>query len=383
MSRLLSFLLLLLIAPNCVAADDGVFDNKIIFGQTAIMKGAAAALGLGMRNGILAAFKESNDTGGISGRTLELISHDDGYEPSQAIINTHTLLNEDKVFALIGSVGTPTANAILPIITKAKVPLIGPFTGAQLLRTPFNRYAVNIRASYMQEAEAWIEHLTKDLGIKRIAIFYQEDTYGLAGLAGVQKALKKREMELIAQGTYRRNTLAVKKAVITIMRSKPEAIVMIGTYKPSAKFIQLSKKLGVKARFINISFVGSEALAHELHESSEGVIVSQVVPFPFDTKNHLVKAYQTAMKSYDPESSFGFVSMEGYIVGRLTIDVLKKINGPITREAFLDTLYKTGIFSLDGTKLSYSNKNNQGMNKVFLTVLNDQGRFIPQTKLEQ
>src|SRR5579864_6407062 len=157
-------------------AERGVFDHRIVFGQSAAFSGPAGALGLGMREGILASFKEANDAGRLKGRRLELVSYDDRYEPEKAIANTKRLIDEDGVFALIGEVGTPTSNAVQPIATEKGVPFVGPFTGAAFLRNPALGNVINVRGSYDQETEAWIEHLTADLGVSRIAILYQDDT---------------------------------------------------------------------------------------------------------------------------------------------------------------------------------------------------------------
>jgi branched-chain amino acid transport system substrate-binding protein len=201
-------------------AEPGVFEDRIVFGQSAAFDGPAAALGLGMREGILAAFSEVNAAGGVTGHRLELVSYDDGYEPEKAIANTKRLISEDGVFALVGEVGTPTSNAAQPIATEAGVPFIGPFTGAAFLRNPSLGNVINIRGSYDQETEAWIQHLTSDLGVKRIAILYQDDTFGRAGLSGVSKALEKRNMKLVAEGTYERNTTAVKTALLAIRKAR-------------------------------------------------------------------------------------------------------------------------------------------------------------------
>ena len=269
-------------------AEPGVFDDRILFGQSAAFEGPAAALGLGMREGILAAFAEANTTGGVNGRRLELVSYDDGYEPEKAIANTKRLIEEDGVFALVGEVGTPTSNAAQPIATDAGVPFIGPFTGAAFLRDPSLGNVINVRGSYDQETEAWIEHLTSDLGVSRIAILYQDDSFGRAGLSGVSKAMDKRGMKLVAEGTYERNTTAVKTALLAIRKEDPEAVVMVGAYKPCAEFIKLARRLKLDAVFVNISFVGSNALAKELGEDGDGVVVTQVVPFPADTSLPLV-----------------------------------------------------------------------------------------------
>lgn len=363
-------------------AEPGVFENRIVFGQSAAFKGPAAALGLGMRQGILAAFEETNAAGGANGRKLELVSYNDGYEPNKAIDNTKRLLQEDRVFALIGEVGTPTSKAVQPIATDAQVPFIGPFTGAEFLRSPYKRTVINVRASYYQETEAMVERLVADLGISRIAILYQDDSYGRAGLAGVRLALDKRAMELVAEGTYKRNTTAVKRAVLAIRKGKPEAVIMIGAYKPCAEFIRLAKKVGLDAKFLNVSFVGSKALAQELGGAGAGVIVTQVVPFPEDTRNPLVARYQKALKVSSSGGDPGFVSLEGYLVGRLTVTVLEALGDTVTRDRFLDKVGEIGSFDLDGISLTYGPEDNQGMDRVFLTVIQSDGRFKVVERLE-
>jgi ABC-type branched-subunit amino acid transport system substrate-binding protein len=362
-------------------SEDGVTKDAIVFGQIAALEGPAQALGQGMRQGLLAAFAEVNRAGGIAGRKLELKSADDSYEPQKMIEAMKKMIGEDKVFAIVGTVGTPTANAGQPIATEAKVPFIGPFTGAEFLRNPYKRYVVNIRSSYFQETEAWVEHLTKDLGITKIAILYQDDTFGLAGLQGVNMALAKRNMSLVASGTFRRNTTAVKSALLEIMKAKPEAVVTVGSYKPIAEFIKLARQAKMDAVFVAISFVGADALAEELGDQGAGVIVSQVVPFPGDKSVPVVAAYQAALAALAPDAKPGFVSLEGYLVGRLVIEALKRLPGEPSREALLDAIFYTGAFDLDDIELTYGPANNQGMNQVFFTILQADGSFKPVTRL--
>jgi len=369
--------------PFAAQAEPGVFDDRIVFGQSAAFKGPAAALGLGMRQGILAAFEEANAAGGVNGRKLELVSYNDGYEPNKAIENTKRLIQEDKVFALIGEVGTPTSKAAQPIATDAGVPFIGPFTGAEFLRNPYKRTVVNVRASYYQETEAMVERLVADLGVTRIAILYQDDSYGRAGFAGVELALDKRGMELVAQGTYKRNTTAVKRAVLSIRKGKPEAVIMIGAYKPCAEFIKVARKVGLDAKFLNVSFVGSKALAKELAEVGEGVVVTQVVPFPEDADNRFVARYHKALGEQSPDAEAGFVSLEGFLVGRLTVSVLEQLGDAVTRDGFLGKIAEIGSFDLDGIPLTYGPEDNQGMDQVFLTVIQSDGRFKAIERLEQ
>jgi ABC-type branched-subunit amino acid transport system substrate-binding protein len=364
-------------------ADPGVTADKIVFGQAAALEGPASALGQGMRDGIKAAFGEANKAGGIKGHTLELLSTDDGYEPTKAIAAAKKLIEEDKVFALVGPVGTPTSAAVEPIAAEAGVPFIGPFTGAEFLRDTAKAHVVNVRASYFQETEAMVQHLTEDLSIKSIAIFYQDDSFGQAGLAGVKKALEKRQMPLAAEGTYERNTTAVKSGLLAIQKAKPEAVIMIGAYRPCAEFIKLAQQIKLDAVFVNISFVGSDALAKELGPAGAGVVVTQVVPFPHDSSIPLVASYQAAFKTANPSATPGFVSLEGYMVGRLVVAALGKIEGEITRKALLEAVAKTGTFDLGGVKLAYGAGNNRGSSEVFLTVIQPDGTFKAVTKLSK
>lgn len=369
------------IACPVARAEDGVTADKIVFGQAAALDGPAAALGQGMRDGLLAAFAEANRAGGVKGRKLELISIDDGYEPTKSVEAAKKLIEQDKVFALIGSVGTPTSVAVQPMASEAGVPFIGAFTGAEFLRTPYKATVVNVRASYFQETETMVEHLTKDLGVTKIAIFYQDDAFGQAGLAGVKRALDKRQMSLVAEGTYERNTVAVKGALLAIKRAGPEAVIMIGAYQPCAEFIKLARQVKLDATFVNISFVGSDALAKELGPAGAGVVITQVVPFPEAASIPLVARYQAALKANEPDAKPGFVSLEGYMAGLLMVQALGKVDGDVTRQALLDAVSKTGSFDLGGVKLVYGPDNNRGSNQVFLTVIQPDGSFRAVEKL--
>jgi branched-chain amino acid transport system substrate-binding protein len=376
----IAFVVLASMASGVALAEDGVTDKTIVFGQVAALTGPAQDLGQGMRQGILAAFDEANRGGGIFGRKLELKSRDDGYEPEKTIEATKAVLDEDKVFALIGAVGTPTSKVSQPIATQAKVPFIGPFTGAEFLRNPYNRYVVNVRSSYFEETEAWIEHLTKDLGISKIAILYQDDAFGLTGLEGVQRAMAKRNLTLVASGSFRRNTVAVKSALLDIMKAEPEAVVTVAPYKPVAQFIKVAHQVQLNAVFVAISFVGSDSLAKELGKDGAGVIVSQVVPSPWDDSLPVVASYQHALTAADATAKPGFVSLEGYVVGRLAVDALKRIKGEPTREGFLDAI-GSAPFDMGGIALSYGPAKNQGSDHVFFTILQANGTFKPVSRL--
>jgi ABC-type branched-subunit amino acid transport system substrate-binding protein len=364
-----------------VANELGVSDDAILFGQAAALDGPSSALGQGMRQGILAAFAEINAAGGVHGRKLELVSRDDGYDPDRSVVQTKKLIEEDQVFALIGAVGTPTAVATVPISSARNVPFIGPFTGAEFLRAPELRSVVNIRASYGAEAEAWIKHLTEDLHFTNIAIFYQDDSFGRDGLMGVKRALDKRGLELSAEGTFERNTRAVGSALRMLKRAEPQAVVMVGTYGPCAEFIKLAHKAGFRPTFVNISFVGANALAKELGTAGEGVIVSQVVPFPWDTSLKMVADYQAAQRALDPGLTPGFVSLEGYLSGRLVAAALQMAGPNPTRASLLRVINDVGRFDISGSIVTFGSKTQEAPPKVFLTVIQKDGSFKAVEKL--
>jgi ABC-type branched-subunit amino acid transport system substrate-binding protein len=355
-------------------ADNGVSAEAIRFGQAAVFEGPAAALGLGMREGMQAAFAEVNRGGGVLGRRLELATRDDGYEPTKSVEATRALIEQDKVFALLGPVGTPTSAAAQPVAAETGVPFIGPFTGAEFLRDAAKLpNVVNLRASYFQETETMVERLVADVGAKKIGILYQDDAFGRAGLAGTQRALARRNMELAGEGTYERNTTAVRGAVLALQRARPDAVIMVGAYKPCAEFIKVSRQVRFNPVFVNISFVGSDPLAAELGERGAGVVVTQVVPFPRDPSIPIVAKYQAALAAHDAAAKPGFISLEGYLVGRMVAAALAK-GGQPTRAALMAAL-KDGSYDLDGFRLAFAAGKNQGSDQVWLTVIQADGSF--------
>lgn len=354
---------------NMVLAETGVTTNEIKVGQVAALEGPTKALGQGMRAGMYAYFAYTNDKGGVNGRKINLVSYDDGYEPEKCIEQTRKLLGEG-VFSLIGYVGTPTAKAAVPIAEEQKVPFIGPFTGAEFLRNPVKHYVINVRGSYFDETEGLVKHLTEDLGIKNIACFYQNDAYGQAGLDGVKKALDKRSMSLAAEGTYERNTVAVKGGLARINTVSPEAVIMIGAYTPCAEFIKLAKQIGMtNVKFCNISFVGSDALRSALGADGEGVIISQVVPFPWDMSNPLVADYHKLLKQYSPQQTPGFVSLEGFMVAKFFVKALEACGPTVTREGFISIVENKGTFDLDGVTLTFGPADHQGRDMINFTII--------------
>ena len=361
----------------------GLTTERILFGQSAALSGPAKELGRNMRMGILAAFDEVNAAGGVHGRVLELQSLDDAYEPEDAIVMTRHLIEQEQVFALIGAVGTPTSRSATPIARNAGVPYIAPFTGAAFLRDDEWDNIINLRASYNQETEEMVARLTEDLGIRRISVLYQNDSFGRAGFRGTVAALERRDMELASIGIYPRNTTAVKTALLDLRQGDPEAVIMIGAYEPVARLILWARRTGMDAVFMTVSFVGSNALAQELGPDGAGVLVTQVVPFPEDNSLPVVLSYLDALASHDPEAEPGFVSLEGYLAGRMVIAALEECGSEVDRSCLLDQLIDHGEFDIDGFELQFGDGDNQGSDEVFLTVIGSDGKYHPVDTLHE
>jgi ABC-type branched-subunit amino acid transport system substrate-binding protein len=308
--------------------------GKIVLGQSAALSGPASALGQQFRLGAQLVFERVNARGGINGRPIELQSLDDGYEPERCAENTRKLI-DGGVFALFGYVGTPTGVVALPIATAARMPWVAPFTGAEALRTPFNRYAFHVRASYFDETGEIVKQLTS-VGLNRIGVFYQNDAYGKAGLEGVTRALKPLALAPVGLGTVERNTVAVDAAVKSILEKKPDAIVQISAYASCAAFIQAARKAGFTGAFYNVSFVGTQALAKELGSDARGVVVAQVMPYPFTALTPLSGEYLGAGKAafgdrFEP--SYG--SLEGYVAAKTVVEGLRRGSNNPTPESLI------------------------------------------------
>ena len=369
----------LLLAAYCTAtypAEVGVTDSEIRIGQFAAQTGPAAELGKRMQLGIQAHFTAVNAAGGINGRKLTLVSRDDGYEPEKAAAAVKALIEEDKVFALIGSVGTPTTLAAVPAINAAGIPLIGPFTGAQALREPLNRNIFHVRASYFDETERIVQHLST-LSIKKIAVFYQNDSYGKAGLEGVTRALAKRNLKPAAVVTVERNSVAVADALTEILKTNPEAVVQISAYKSCAALIKQARAKSYAGQFFNVSFVGSKALADELGDaSSAGVSISQVVPFPYIPSAAVIREYQERMTQAGSKD-FDFSSMEGFLAAKVLTEGLRRAGGKkLNREGLITALETLRDFNMGGFTVNYSAKNHEGSRYTDLTTIVRGGKFV-------
>lgn len=349
-------------------------EGRIVLGQSAAFTGPAAQLGVQLNLGAKLYFDQLNAQGGVGRRMIEIRSMDDGYEPDRCAENTRKLIADD-VFALFGYIGTPTSLAALPLFTQAKVPFFAPFSGAEALREPFNRLIFHVRASYYDETALIVRQLT-NLGLKKISVFYQNDAYGKAGLDGVTKALSDLKLAPVATATVERNSTDVKAAVDKLVAAKPEAVVQISAYAASAAFVRAARKAGYGGTFYNVSFVGTQALADELGKDGAGVVVSQVVPSPYQPSRQITREFLDAIKKGGNKVQPNYSSMEGYVAARVFAEGLRQAqaSGKVTRESFIAGTESIGTQAISGFAVALSATNHAASKFVEMSMLTGDGR---------
>lgn len=367
-------------AQSITPPEDQWLSKPWRMGMSAPFSGPASALGTGMREGVEGYFRYVNEHGGIHGRPLELIALDDAYEPVRTAPNMRQLADEKQVFAVIGNVGTPTAAVSVPIANDKKLPLFGAYTGAGILRrNPPDRYVINYRASYAEETAEMVRGLVEELHLQpdQIGFFTQNDAYGDAGWKGAIAALKKlgySDAESLPHGRYARNTIDIEDGLSRLLdpRFNVRAIIMVGTYRPCARFIQLAKQNGFNPLFLNVSFVGSEALQKQLGDNGEGVVITQVVPLP-EGDSDAAREFQSTIEL----EKRNFISFEGFLAAKALVSAIERAGPNATSETVVDAIESGTPFDLGlGVEHHLSPSEHQFSHQVWPTVIRS-GRFQP------
>ena len=381
----------LLYSPLAVASPPNPTGKTIKVGLSAALSGPAKVLGRQVKLGIQTYFTKVNQQGGINGQQLDLIAMDDGYIPSVAAANMHHLIDREQVLAVIGNVGTPTAEVTVPIANAKQTLLFGALTGANLLRNiPPDRYVINYRASYAEETAAIIAGLLQS-GIRpfEIAFFTQDDAYGDAGYDGAMQALKQSGISDVSRplhARYKRNTVDIQDGLLTLISARipPRAIIIVGSYAPSIEFIRLAQHALPHTLFINLSFVGSRSLATALGTAGNRVVITQVVPL-FTADLPLVDHYRRDLAAFAPSAKPGFISLEGYIIAHIFTTGLQRSSQPLTRESIIDSIEALGTFDIGlGQPVQYGQTSRQGSHTVWPTIIcNGQFKLIDWSQLTQ
>lgn len=370
LARALASLMLLLAAA--AAAQPG---GTIKLGQSLPLSGPLTELGTEYRDGALAYFKWINGKGGVHGRRIELVTLDDGYVVDRSVDNARKLLDEQEVFAFFGMFGSANYAALMPLINERAVPSMAPYTGADSLRAQASPTTFWLRASYGDEAEKIVDQLTT-LGINRIAVFYQDDAFGKAGLAGVEGALAKRGVKVLATGVYDKTKNDVAEAVRTIGAADPQAVVMISTYKPTAAFVKQMRASGRMPQFFALSVVGLKALHAELGAAAAGIAISQVVPFPDSATAPVVREMYQLPAALLPAAGITYTTLEGFIAAKVAVEALRRAGAQPTREKLLAALDTLRDYDAGGFTVNYAPGNRLGSRFAEVTIVGKNGRLM-------
>ncbi len=342
-------------------------NETILLGASLPLSGINSHLGKDVVVGANTYFSHTNAKGGVHGKKIEFIQYDDKYEPENTLSHTQTLIEKDKVFALFGFVGTPTVKRVLPLISHTNIPFIAPYTGASFLRDNSSDNIINFRSSYIEEIDALVDYLTQEKGLSKFAIFYQNDDYGEEGYIALSQALDKHHLKLSAEGTYKRNTLSISHAIHEIESAKPEAIILVGAYKPTARFIEKVKECCPQnIIFCPISFVNADALVDELKGDARNILFSQTVPSYDDFTSAEAIEYTNLLKFYYPNEKPSLVSYESYLAAKTVVKAMREINGLLTQAKFTQALKNTNRYTLDNIPLGYHHS--QLLNRVYLST---------------
>lgn len=356
----------------------GVTESEIVVGSVSALTGPTASLGIEYSRGGQTYINAINDAGGIYGRKIRIVSYDDQYDPPKTVYYTQKAILQDKVFALLNFVGTPTGKKIIPLIHEANIPLVGIFSGAQIFRNPIQPNIFNIRTSYHQEAADIVRDLVVQRGLTKIAVMYQYDDFGFDGLKGVEIALAQYGMRPVKVASYTRNTENIEGALSEIREANPEAIIMVAVYGPAAKFITTAKAAGFNPLFATMSFVGAEAFSKALGNAGEGVLVGQTVPMPNSNAiRNCPNSYIDLLQKYFPSAEPTFNGLEGFINAKIFVEGLRRAGPVLTRDSF--TLALESLADYTVTKdlaLTFSNTDHQGFDRVYLTQIKN-GIYIP------
>jgi branched-chain amino acid transport system substrate-binding protein len=375
----LSILTVVLAVGFSAAQTPGVSDSSILIGSCSALDGPAHFLGQQTVMGATVYLHAINDDGGVFGRKIQLLAFDDGYDPDKAP-GCFKRMTKEGVFALGFFVGTPTAKVYVPMAQEEKIPVVGLFTGAQMLYEPLKHYIINVRASYYDETREQVDKLWEN-NLRKIAVIYQDDAFGKTVLDGVKLALKKHNATTLAVGTFARNSVDIDSGLNAVMAARPEAVVVVGPYAPVAAVVKKAHAAGWRPQFTTVSFVGTEEFIKEAGADADGTIITQVIP-PYDRVDYpTVALYRKYLAKYNPSTQPSFASFEGFVDAMVLVEGLKRAAKDITREKFIEGIESIHDMNVGlGPKLllNYGPSDHKGFESVYPTIVKS-GEPVPLT----
>lgn len=374
-----AFVPLLLVALAHVlpagATDPGITAGSILLGQTGVFSGPVAEPGLQYRAGAQVYFDAVNAKGGVHGRKIKLLSYDDKFDPKLAAENVKKLLVEDKVFTLFGLIGTGATAASMPLVSEHRAPVVGSLSGSDGLRDPKLKLLFHTRASYSDETGKMVEQL-KSTGVKAIAVVYQDDPFGKAGLKSAQGAFERQGVKPAIEAPIDMSKLdALGPTVARVAQAQPGAIIMVTAGKASTAFIREYLKTGERPQFFGVSVLSAKALLADLGPDAHGIVIAQVVPSPRRTSYGISKEFlEAAQKAKSIDITYN--SLEGYLTAKVFVEALRRAGKDLTREKLVSALETLSNYDLGGFVIDYSNGKRAGTNFVDLSIISKSGQFL-------
>lgn len=358
----------------CLSVGVSAQTGDIVIGQSTALSGILAELGSETVKGAKAYFDAVNALGGVNGRKIRHVVLDDGYDATKALENAKRLIHDEGAVALFGMMGTPANTALLPLVSEARIPNFAPFTGAQVVRSPHNRMVFNVRASYVMEAEKIVEHLGVR-GIKKIGVVYQNNAFGKEGLAGVQLAVEKYKLSLAVSTSINNDSSDVDNAVAEMLKGDLQSIVLITAGKPSSDFIKAYNRKARGMQYFALSVLASQAAVTALGKDGVGVVVSQVMPYPYSGTTALVREYHSVLKQ-SGITDYSYASMEGFVNAKVLVEALRRMGREVSSERLVSAIEGLGKLDLGGFFVHFDHTEHQGSRAVVLTVISRDGRFV-------
>lgn len=356
-----------------LARSEGVTDSEIVLGQSCQLTGPLAALTSEVRLGAKLHFDEVNKNGGINGRRVRVIALDDAYDPKRAAENTIKLIDEDNVLALFQYAGTPGSLAALPIAEERGVPLFAPFTGSDALRTKNRRYVFNIKAGYGDELEAMVRQIGS-MGLSKVGVVYLNNSFGTGGLAQVERSAASHAVQLLSRAALEVDGSKLAETVATTAKNQPPVIIIVSAGKPSVDFIDAYLKAGHRSTFYMLSVTSNTQLIQVLGPRARGIVISQVVPSPWNQSVKLVREFQSLGRAAGL-TDFTFSQMEGFLSASVLTDALRRCGRLPTREGLVRALEDTRHLDVGGYLVELSPAHHSSGKLVDLLILDVEGKF--------
>jgi branched-chain amino acid transport system substrate-binding protein len=343
--------------------------------QSVALTGPLGDLGQAMHQGAKACFDAINARGGVHGRPIELVVLDDGYDVKRALGNLQSFLDDPDTFSLFSCMGTPMIAAMMPKVVETGIPFFAPFTGSLIARPANARNVFHIRASYPEEAEQLVQHLAT-IGIKRIAVAYQNNAFGKEVLDGARRAMERHKLPAGLALTVENDASDAVAAATRLADSNPEAVLLGLAGKPTLDFVRAIRAKRRGLPLYALSVMGSAATLKALGEDAVGIAISQVVPSPTASFTPVVRDFHQAWKASGTALEPSHLALEGYINGRAFAEALRRAGRGATRASFIDSTWGMTRYELGGFDIAFTQPGRGASRFVELTMVGRDGRFV-------